>query len=1046
MKKNKLSKNMPYSLNSLYDDVAQVQHTNHDLFGSGRLIGTNLVLTARHVLTPEGAESPVPNGWQVRLIADRREAEKWNWIDASVTWVGQGSLDLALLKLHMKESTLVRVPKLRLRIARIAAVEHHPVRALGFPRGAKVNSKRILLVPSGELDDEGGPTLSFGIDQSYQPESPGEDWRGSSGGAVVLAESPDPSAVWIYGVVRNVPEAFTRRLAVTRLAEAWEDNAFREALGSPERPADPLVWHEIVTQPGLVLYDSKKAQALSIERISMARAWLCALPEITGRLIGGDEDLIHLKRIILGARDAPQPPSVVCISGKPGVGKSTLMLRLAHAIKDQFSDGVLYINLHGLDGNFVEPISAFRLFLSAIKQATQDELTDLVTASRAYHTELKNRAILVVLDDARDAEQARPLVASGLRCATIVTSRRVLSTVANPSEALVRLETLDANQAINFIRSLVSADRADKESFAIGELVQLCGCLPLALSIAAGRLRSRPDWPISHLTALLRDEQNRLAHLEVDDLAVRSCIALSYLDLDPQTQRLFRVASLVPGLDFTAPVIAAMVNEPRGKILILLNQLVDRSLLEARTLPDPQTAGYIDRFSFHSLILLYAREEFSSHAETQRSEFETRLASYYAEIAEGTYTFPDWFEFERANLLAVARMEFERKRWAALRKIRTGMQKRLALSVHLSDLEEVFRCERSVLSELHLASEEAEVIEQFAALLGQQPDRLSEAASLWVEAEQAWSAIGDIKAVARCSFELSCMFGRQKSWPDAIRNSERALERFEKLGDLAASGVVTANLLAFTLRTFDESALERYLTSAEQLVTKLESEEVKARLLFYLGYAHRRLNHARQAVSYFKSLADLDAKNGIWTNEAIDCRWCASILSDANSKEEAISYLERSIVASRKAQTHAKTSDDFTEIGRLHALAGRWEEAFKAHAESLAALPVDQEADFPRRATCSINKAVVGVAVDHPDSLKDLKEAISLAESCKRQDLVHLAMEAQRRLSELSNVAPRLRAQEMSLSPLREEFPDDEFWFVQQLPRCQAPREPGLLS
>jgi trypsin-like peptidase len=239
---------MPYLTELLYGDVAQIQHVTCDLFGSGRLVGRNIILTARHVVTPEDAAAPVKEGWRVRLIAHRPnppEGGDWTWIDADVVWFGRDKLDLALLKLHPQVDFPDSHPKLKLRIGRIDEVRHHPVRGLGFPRGAKVDNRRTLFVPSGNLDDENEATLSLGIDQAYQPESPNEDWRGFSGGAIVLAESTDPEVVWIYGVAQQVPQNFTRRLGVARLADAWNDEDFREVFKAANipliLPTDPSV-------------------------------------------------------------------------------------------------------------------------------------------------------------------------------------------------------------------------------------------------------------------------------------------------------------------------------------------------------------------------------------------------------------------------------------------------------------------------------------------------------------------------------------------------------------------------------------------------------------------------------------------------------------------------------------------------------------------------------------------------------------------------------------------------------------------------------------
>jgi hypothetical protein len=266
---------MPYPTEVLYGDTAQIQHGQQDLFGSGRLIGKNLVLTAKHVVTVEG-DVPLDNeGWQVRLLASFPSTPSggaWSWIDSSVVWAGRGPLDLALLRLHPKAGTPDCYPKLTLRIGRIDEVRHHKVRGLGFPRGAKVDKKRTLFVPSGDLDDDKGLTLSFGIGQAYQPETPNEDWRGFSGGAVLLEESLDRESVWLYGVAQQVPSHFNRRLDVARLANAWEELSFRNLMRASEihleAPVDPLVFYALRSLPLRDSYDTARIRALVTDALS----------------------------------------------------------------------------------------------------------------------------------------------------------------------------------------------------------------------------------------------------------------------------------------------------------------------------------------------------------------------------------------------------------------------------------------------------------------------------------------------------------------------------------------------------------------------------------------------------------------------------------------------------------------------------------------------------------------------------------------------------------------------------------------------------------
>jgi len=304
---------MRYPLESLYNDVAQIQHARSKLFGSGRLIGRNLVLTARHVLTEEGQSTPLSEGWQVRLIGTRPDLSsgEWRWIRADIAWIGDGKLDLALLWLIPADPTICFTPKLKLRIARIKRVGHYLARGLGFPHGAKIDKRRVLFVPSGQLSDETGLTLNFGVDQAYQPDVPTLDWRGFSGASVVMEESDKLDEVWVFGVAQHVPPNFTRQLAVARLESAFDNESFRRVLKSADvnliPPADPyLHGAQMVRWPSgfdFTAYINERRQHFS------SREWLYAK---TNQWLEKED------------------PRALLVSADYGVGKTAFVSQLLH--------------------------------------------------------------------------------------------------------------------------------------------------------------------------------------------------------------------------------------------------------------------------------------------------------------------------------------------------------------------------------------------------------------------------------------------------------------------------------------------------------------------------------------------------------------------------------------------------------------------------------------------------------------------------------------------------------------------------------------------
>ena len=151
------------------------------------------------------------------------------------------------------------------------------------------------------------------------------------------------------------------------------------------------------------------------------------------------------------------------------------MLQLAFLVKDDFSDGVIYLDLRGLDRNIVDPVAAMRIVLSAITDTPDSDLQNQLTVSRAYAETLRGRSFLIVLDNASDAQHVRRLIPDSSRCAVLITSRQILATVANPADAMIRIETLTPEGARSLLGELVKDDRLKLEPESLDELIQMCG-------------------------------------------------------------------------------------------------------------------------------------------------------------------------------------------------------------------------------------------------------------------------------------------------------------------------------------------------------------------------------------------------------------------------------------------------------------------------------------------------------------------------------------------------------------------------------------------
>ncbi|MGW4796908.1 BTAD domain-containing putative transcriptional regulator, partial [Nonomuraea sp. NPDC004297] len=317
----------------------------------------------------------------------------------------------------------------------------------------------------------------------------------------------------------------------------------------------------------------------------------CQLPADVPDFTGRERDALDVTAALL-PRQASPAVAVAVVAGRAGVGKTTLAVHVAHQVADRFPDGRLFARLRAVPDRRVEPGEVLADFLRALGEPVQD-LPDGVDGRAARFREcLSRRRVLVVLDDALDEAQVRPLLPGGAGCAVLITARPRLAGL--PITGRVELEELEPAQSVRFLAKVAGPDRLRAEPEATARLVRLCGNLPLALRIAGARLAGRPHWRVGHMVDRLRDERRRLDELAHGDLAVRSNLALSTAGLDPAALRLLSALAQADAPEL--PGWAALaVNGTQD----LLDSLVDAQLL--------QVAGHL-RYRLHDLVRLHARE------------------------------------------------------------------------------------------------------------------------------------------------------------------------------------------------------------------------------------------------------------------------------------------------------------------------------------------------------------------------------------------------------------------------------------------------------
>ncbi|ORT58698.1 BTAD domain-containing putative transcriptional regulator [Streptomyces sp. CB03238] len=333
----------------------------------------------------------------------------------------------------------------------------------------------------------------------------------------------------------------------------------------------------------------------------------------------------------LGDRLATAEGSVMAVSalaGIGGVGKTTLAVHVAHAARPRFPDGQLYVDLQGAGARAAEPETVLGAFLRAL--GTHDSAIPDTLDERAalYRSTLAGRRVLVLLDNARDAAQVRPLLPGTEGCAALVTSRVRMVDLAGAH--LVDLDVMSPEEALQLFTKIVGAERVQAEREAALDVVAACGFLPLAIRIAASRLAARRTWTVAVLAAKLADERRRLDELQAGDLAVKATFELGYGQLEPAQARAFRLLGLADGPDISLAAAAAVLDLPLHDAEDLLESLVDTSLLESAA---------PGRYRYHDLVRLYARA-CAARDEQPPSERDlalSRLLDFYLSTAARVY-------------------------------------------------------------------------------------------------------------------------------------------------------------------------------------------------------------------------------------------------------------------------------------------------------------------------------------------------------------------------------------------------------------------------
>jgi DNA-binding SARP family transcriptional activator/tetratricopeptide (TPR) repeat protein len=623
------------------------------------------------------------------------------------------------------------------------------------------------------------------------------------------------------------------------------------------------------------------------------------LPPDVADFTGRQEQVARL----CGALDPGRPATataVAVVSGKPGVGKSALAVHVAHRLRPDFPDGQLHVDLGGAERQPLAPEDVLERFLrglgvgGAAVPAALEERRDL------YRSRLADRRMLVVLDNAADEAQVRPLLPGGQSCAVVVTSRDRLAGLDGALR--LDLDVLAPGQATELLARIAGPERVAAEPGAAEQIAGLCGYLPLAVRVAGARLAVREHWRLADLAGLLADERHRLDELAVADIEVRASLALSYEGLDGEARRLFRRLGLLAAPEVAAWVGAAVLDGPLADADPLLQRLVDAHLLEVGGV---DAAGQV-RYRFHDLVRLYARERAGAEEpEADRRAVLGRTLGGWLALAEAAG--PAFMECGGQILHGQA------PRWRGEPELFARLAAQPATwfeSERVNLLAGIGQASRQGPAELawDLAASSAWFFQMVAYQDWREAHELADAAA---------RAAGDTRGRAALLVALAWVVFDRTPPAQLIKLFAEARELFERIGD--GPGTVEALLgegEALRLTSRLESALaclERALAVAVQ--TGATAQEAAA--VFGVAMLDREAGRADRALERLEGILPVWRDLGRRRWEALTVRVMALVLLDQGELSAAEARLEQALALARELHDRQVRLMLLVDLGEL---------------------------------------------------------------------------------------------------------------------------------
>ncbi|MEN3307128.1 MAG: hypothetical protein V7603_3330 [Micromonosporaceae bacterium] len=605
------------------------------------------------------------------------------------------------------------------------------------------------------------------------------------------------------------------------------------------------------------------------------------LPAPARHFVGRSTPLQELTDLVKRATSAGGTVVITAVDGTAGIGKTTLAVHWAHQVAGSFPDGQLYVNLRGFDpsGSPMTPAEAVRGFLNAFEVEPHRIPAGVDAQAALFRSMLSGRRMLVVLDNARDASQVRPLLPGSPGCFVVVTSRNRLSgLVAADGAHPLTLDLLSASEATELLIHLLGGARVTAEPEAIDEIITRCARLPLALAIVAARAASHSTFPLTTLVAELRDAHGDLDAFDGGDPAtdVRTVFSWSYQAVSTTAARLFRLLGLHPGPDITAPAAASLAGVPLKRARAALTEL-SRAHLVAEDTPG--------RFGFHDLLRIFAMELARARdPDIERRTALHRMLDHYLHTAHTAdrllYPYRDpitvapvqagvtpedlsdggqalaWFVAEHPALLAIveqaAKLGFDTHAWQLAWTLLDFFDRR------------GYWYDRATAQ--HVALDAARRLADPAKLaytcrgLGHTYTRLGQYDAAEIHLRHAfdlYGETGDRVGQAHSHRNLSFVFEQRGRHQEALHSAGQALDLYRAAGERGGQAKALNAVGWLHAKLGDHGLALPYCQQALTLHQELGDRDGEAETWDSVGYVHHHLRQHRQAITCYQHAIDL---------------------------------------------------------------------------------------------------------------------------------------------------------------------------------------------